>query len=54
MTYHSPPVMVAIGLLGDEAVGNQSATTHWSHTTDSESPAVTLDQLFGCRKSLME
>jgi hypothetical protein len=29
MTYHSPPVMVAIGLLGDEAEGNQSATTRW-------------------------
>ena len=33
MTYHSPPVMVAIGLLGDEAVGNQSATTRWSPPT---------------------
>jgi hypothetical protein len=33
MTYHSPPVMVAIGLLGDEAEGNQSATTRWSPPT---------------------
>ena len=31
--YHSPPVMVAIGLLGDEAEGNQSATTRWSPPT---------------------
>ena len=30
MTYHLPPVMVAIGLLGDEAERNQSATTRWS------------------------
>jgi hypothetical protein len=29
MTYHSPPVMVVIGLLGDEAEGDQSATTRW-------------------------
>ena len=33
MTYHSPPVIVAIGLLGDEAEGNQSATTRWSAPT---------------------
>jgi hypothetical protein len=33
MTYHSPPVMVAIGLLGDEAERNQSATTRWSPPT---------------------
>src|SRR5580704_9289521 len=33
MTYHSPPVMVAIGLLGDEAEGHQSATTRWSPPT---------------------
>ena len=32
MTYHSPPV-VAIGLLGDEAEENQSATTRWSPPT---------------------
>jgi hypothetical protein len=33
MTYHSPPVMVAIGLPDDEAEGNQSATTRWSPPT---------------------
>ena len=33
MTCHSPPVMVAIGLLGDEAEENQSATTRWSPPT---------------------
>ena len=30
MTYHSPPVMVAIGLLGDDADRNQLATTRWN------------------------
>jgi hypothetical protein len=33
MTYHSPPVMVAIGLPGDEADRNQSATIRWSPPT---------------------
>ena len=33
MTYHSPPVMVAIGLLDDEAERNQLATTRWSPPT---------------------
>jgi hypothetical protein len=33
MTYHSPPVMVAIGLLGDDADRNQLATTRWSPPT---------------------
>jgi hypothetical protein len=33
MTYHSPPVMVAIGLLGDEAERNQSATIRRSPPT---------------------
>jgi hypothetical protein len=33
MTCRSPPVMVAIGLLGDEAERNQSATTRWSPPT---------------------
>ena len=30
MTYHSPPVMVAIGLLGDEAEAHQLATSRWN------------------------
>jgi hypothetical protein len=33
MTCHLQPAMVAIGLLGDEAEGNQSATTRWSPPT---------------------
>jgi hypothetical protein len=32
MTYHSPPVMIAIGLLGDEADRYQLATTRWNPT----------------------
>src|SRR5580704_7617606 len=40
MTYHSPPMMVAIGLLGDEAEGNQLATTRWNSTLTATGVSV--------------
>ena len=40
MTYHSPPVMVAIGLLGDEADRNQLATTRWNSTLTATGVSV--------------
>ena len=43
MTYHSPPVMVAIGLLGDEAERNQSATTRGKSSHGNRHRSSRLD-----------
>ena len=50
MTYHSPPVMVAIGLLGDEAERNQSATSRWSPPTANRHRSSRLDAKRRCGK----
>ena len=46
MTYHSPPAMVAIGLLGDEANRTQLRTVRWipmATAQESRSDAGTTD-----------
>jgi hypothetical protein len=43
MTYHSPPAMIAIGLLGDEADRYQLATTRWNPMATAQEDAGTTD-----------
>src|SRR6202040_405715 len=42
MTYHSPHVMIAIGLLGDEADRYHLATTRWNPTPSATGVSVQM------------